>query len=249
MPYGLLLAKKHDAHPCELADLHGRRLAVSVEVDDGRRLAESLVKTLTGSDTIAARRMRENFWQFAPSHKIWLAANHRPRVHGTDLAMWRRMRLIPFAVTIPAEQQDKRLPEKLRAEGPGILAWLVRGCLDWQRHGLGEPEAVKAATAEYRNEQDVIGSFLAEMTFEASTGRLKASKLHAAYVAWCKRTGEHAVNQTRFGRALTERGLEKVTSNGVWYHGIGISEGLEGSEAFWVLAPTRACRELIGEIT
>ena len=226
---GLLLAKHGDSHPTELAALHGMRFVESIETEE-RRLNESLMKSLTGGDQITARRMRENFWQFQPTHKLWLCGNHKPTIRGQDWGTWRRIRLLPFTVTIVDQQQDKKLPEKLKAESPGILAWAVRGCLEWQRQGLGEPEAVKVATAEYRTEQDVVGAFLAEMTYEASTCRCKASTLYGAYVAWCKRTGEHAVNQRRFGAAITERGIERFTNNGVWYRDLGIIEGTDGTE-------------------
>ena len=103
--------------------------------------------------------MREDFWQFNPTHTIFLATNHKPEIRGTDHSIWRRIRLVPFNVTIPDEQQDRQLPEKLRAEYPGILAWAVRGCLDWQRHGLGIPEEIKHATQNYRSEMDIIGTF------------------------------------------------------------------------------------------
>src|SRR5215212_3006671 len=155
----LLLAKKA-SHPTELADLFGSRLVASVETDEGRRLAEGLVKQLTGRDPIKARRMREDFWQFDPTHTVFLATNHRPDVRGTDHAIWRRLKLVPFDVTIPEAEQDKRLAAKLRDELPGILAYIVRGCLEYQREGLGEPEEVKAATASYRSDMDVLANFI-----------------------------------------------------------------------------------------
>ncbi len=129
----LLIVKRGESHPTELAALFGKRLVVTIETDDGRRLAEGLVKQLTGSDKITARRMREDFWQFDPTHKVLLATNHKPEVRGTDHAIWRRLRLIPFDVVIPDEHQDKDLPLKLEAERAGILAWAVQGCLAWGR--------------------------------------------------------------------------------------------------------------------
>src|SRR5215213_6238174 len=136
--------------PTELADLFGARFVASVETDEGRRLAEDLVKQLTGRDPIKARRMREDFWQFDPPHTLFLATNHRPEVKGTDYAIWRRLKLVPFEITIPGAEQDKGLPEKLREELPGILARIVRGCREWQREwqrdGLGEPAEVRSAT-------------------------------------------------------------------------------------------------------
>src|SRR5262245_12321485 len=106
--------------------------------------------------------MREDFWEFPPTHKLILCTNHKPKVRGNDHAIWRRLRLVPFVVTFAEEQQDKQLPEKLRAEAEGILAWIVRGCLEWQRQGLGAAGAVDSATREYRSEQDVVSAFIAE---------------------------------------------------------------------------------------
>jgi putative DNA primase/helicase len=218
-PTGFLVTKKQDAHPTELADLFGKRLIAAVETDEGRRLAEALVKELTGGDRIRARRMHENFWEFSPTHKVVLACNHRPEVRGTDHAIWRRIRLVPFNVVIPDHQQDKRLPEKLKAELPGILAWCVRGCLDWQRDGLGYPPAVESATRSYRADQDVVGAFLLERCVTGSSFRAKASALYESYKEHC---GDHAISLQRFGKQLTERGFRRFTSNGSWYDGIGL---------------------------
>ena len=131
----LLMAKSNESHPTERTDLFGRRLVATIETDEGKRLAESLMKQLTGGDRISARRMREDFWQFEPSHKIFLAANHKPSIRGTDYAVWRRVKLIPFAVTIPESKQDKHLTDKLKSEISGILNWAIRGCLDWLEFG------------------------------------------------------------------------------------------------------------------
>ena len=137
-PAELLMTSKYDRHPTEKADLHGRRLISAIETEQGRKLNEVLVKELTGGDPIRARRMREDFWEFRPTHKVFLATNHKPVITGTDHAIWERIRLIPFTVTIPKEQRDTTLPDKLLAELPGILAWAVQGCLTWQQEGLGE---------------------------------------------------------------------------------------------------------------
>ncbi len=128
-PADFLMVKRGE-HPTAQAGLYGMRFVACVETDEGRRFAESMVKDLTGSERIRARRMREDFWEFDPTHKIILASNHKPTVRGTDHAIWRRIRLVPFAVTIPESEQDKSLPGKLLTELPGILAWCVRGCLD-----------------------------------------------------------------------------------------------------------------------
>jgi putative DNA primase/helicase len=191
----LLMVKQRKEHPAELAALFGKRLIVATESDDGSRLAEGLVKDLTGSEKITARGMYENFWQFGPMHKLFLATNHKPEVRGTDHAMWRRLRLIPFDVVIPDAEQDKKLPDKLRAESSGILAWMVQGCLDWQRQGLGTPDEVMKATATYRTEQDVLATFIADECLVSPACKVKATPLYDAYKNWCDRTGEHEQGQ------------------------------------------------------
>lgn len=220
-----LLTAKANAHPTELADLKGARLAASVEVEEGKRLAESLVKQLTGGDRIKARRMREDFWEFDPTHKILLAANHKPVVRGADHAIWRRIKLVPFEVTIPEHEKDKKLPEKLRAERSGILAWAVRGCLDWQENGLGEPEEVRAATEAYRAEMDVLAAFMEERCVLHEDAYAGATPLYDSYKEWCATAGESAESQTRFGTMLRERGFtsgkDSKTRRKVW-HGIGL---------------------------
>lgn len=148
-PPDLLMMNRRDQHPTQFASLCGKRLVVAVETEQNRRLAESLVKHLTGGDAIACRRMHEDFWVYTPTHKILLACNHRPRIMGTDWAIWRRIRLIPFCMTVGEGQQDKNLGDKLAAEAPGILVWAVCGCLVWQQDGLGEADEVEAATKEY----------------------------------------------------------------------------------------------------
>jgi putative DNA primase/helicase len=221
----LLMKKQSQTHPTERADLFGKRFVACVETEEGCRLAESLVKDLTGGDRQRARRMREDFWEFAPTHKVVLCTNHKPQIRGTDHAIWRRVRLIPFAVTVPPERRDKQLGEKLKTELPGILAWIVQGCLEWQQYGLGEPERVAVATSEYRNEQDVLGAFMADCCLVGHDYRTKASGLYKAYRQWCDNSGErHPITQRQFGAALTERGCERYTNNGTWYRGLALQD-------------------------
>lgn len=222
-PLGMLMARKNEAHPTERADLFGRRFVSCIEVEDGQRLAESLVKELTGGDRIRARFMRQDFFEFTPTHHVWLAVNHKPTVRGTDTGIWRRIKLIPFSVSIPEEEQDKTLPEKLQAERTGILAWAVQGCLAWQQHGLGEPDEVRQATSDYRGEQDVLATFLEERCEVSSYSKVRASELYAAYADWTEKAGEYVLPQRRFGQALTERGFEREKNNGIWYRGLGLT--------------------------
>lgn len=204
-----LLLTKGDTHPTERADLHGKRFVACVEAEDGRRLAESLVKELTGGDKVRARRMREDFWEFDATHKVWLAANHKPTIRGTDHAIWRRVKVIPFTVTIPDHQQDKQLPEKLMHELPGILNWALKGCRQWQDHGLQEPDEVRLATSEYRADSDIIGQFIDQRCVVGKSKEVGTTRLYKNYREWCEKSGERATNMTAFGRQLNERGFTK----------------------------------------
>src|SRR5215217_6102524 len=209
----LLVAKK-GAHPTEVADLFGKRLVASIEVEDGRRLAESLVKQLTGGDKVRARRMRQDFWQFDPTHKVFMAVNHKPEVRGTDTAIWRRLRLIPFEQTIPPAEQDKKLPQKLAAELSGILRWALEGCLQWQREGLQAPEEVRKATGAYRSEMDVIGAFLQDECEIGREFREPFTTLYKRYEEWCEDGGERAETRRKFNARLKERGRFEARRSG-----------------------------------
>lgn len=214
---GLLLESKQERHPTEVADLRGRRFVACVEVGEGRRFAEETVKRLTGSDALKARFMRRDFFEFKPSHKLWLAANHKPIVRGTDEAIWRRLPMVPFVVTFRDEgdrrdgpRKDKALLEKLFKEAPGILAKAVRYAKQWHEDGLQPPAVVIEATREYREEQDLLGSFLDQECLLSSEAWDTSGNLYTAYRNWCEDSGEHVVSQRQFGLALTERGFVRA---------------------------------------
>src|SRR5215204_2604411 len=209
-----LLMVKVNSHPTELADLFGARLVSCMESEEGRRLNEGLVKQLTGRDTISARRMREDFWEFNPTHSVVFGTNHKPEIRGTDYAIWRRLKLVPFDVTIPDAEQDKDLPTKLEAELPGILRWAVEGCLEWQRNGLQEPDEVTTATQAYRSEMDVLAAFIEDVCVEDEEAETPATALHTVYQHWCRDHNETALKQRTFGMRLAERGYRsfKYTS-------------------------------------
>ena len=192
-------------HPTDKASLFGKRLAVAAETGDGDRLDEEKIKALTGGDRISGRKMHQDFWEFDPTHKLLLVTNHRPRIRGTDHGMWRRVRLVPFTVAIPDDRQDKHLPDKLRGEQSGILAWLVQGCLDWQRHGLGLPASVQAATAQYRASEDTLNEFLETCCERDPEGLVGASELLDTYK---RHTGDCAMSAKRLAGLLRERGFE-----------------------------------------
>ncbi|MBZ4192713.1 MAG: DUF5906 domain-containing protein [Candidatus Contendobacter sp.] len=235
----LLMADKQRRHPTEQADLFGKRLVVCQETGEGRRFNETLVKQLTGGDGITARRMHEDFWQFNPTHKLWLSTNHRPEIRGTDHAIWRRIRLIPFNVKFTDDGPARKDPEmeaKLTAELPGILAWAITGCIAWQRDGLKSPAAVADATANYQAEMDVLAAWLTDCCIVGKRYEAKAADLYRSYTAWCEQSHEYPEKQRKFGMCLTERGFERFTSNGVRWRGIGLlsfpTEPTEPTEPF-----------------
>jgi putative DNA primase/helicase len=212
-PSELLMARRDDKHPTMFADLAGKRLVVCVETGDGRHLAESVAKELTSSEPLPARRMRENYWRFTPTHKLVLATNHKPTIRGTDHGIWRRMALVPFeqcywdadkGETGPEDlKADKTLPERLRNEYPAILRWLVAGCLAWQRDGLRMPERVRTATDAYRQQMDVVGQFLREECEQHHLYAVSAGALYQRYKEW-----GGLLSQRRFGDSLSERGFK-----------------------------------------
>ena len=221
----LLVERGYDTHPTGVADLHGLRLAFTHETDERRPLAEGTVKRLTGGDRIKARRMREDFWEFTPSHTLFLLTNHRPTVRGTDDGIWRRLRLVPFDVSIPEEERDLDLPDKLADERDGILTWLVAGHRDWHQDGLAEPERVREATATYRHDEDALARFLGERTHQAPTSTIsvQSSLLFREWSSWCAGEGVEPGTQTAFSRDLTDRGYTNRKSHGntVW-NGLGL---------------------------
>lgn len=206
----LLSRPKGGEIPTDIARLDGPRFVTSSEVDRGRRLAESLVKALTGRDTITARYLYGEFFDFVPQFKLWLSTNNKPVIKGADDAIWRRIMFLRFPVHIPREQRDGELKSKLLAEGPGILAWMVRGCLDWQQHGFNVPPEVIADLAEYRNEMDVLAEFIEDKCNVHPNEWATSSDLYEAYVDWAEEAGlkdKEVLKQRTFGSCLSERGF------------------------------------------
>jgi putative DNA primase/helicase len=211
----------------DIAELAGKRFVVSIEVDEGRRLAEGLIKLLTGGDTVRARFLYQESFEFAPQFKLWLAANHAPRVRHDDSAMWRRILRIPFEHVIAQERRDPSVKARLkdvRESGPAILAWAVEGCLRWQEEGLGVPEVVEEATEQYRLDMDPLRDFIADCCVLAPHAWTPAAKLREAYEKYCKENGErHVLNARDFADGLKARGCQterKHTGRG--WRGIGL---------------------------
>ncbi len=240
-PRGLLMAKRNESHPTELMGLRGARMAWCSEVDESAIWDQAKVKDLASDDPVTAHYMRCDDVEFMPTHKLVIAGNFKPRVDVSDEALFRRLRLVPFTVTIAEAEKDLHLATKLEAELPGILAWAVRGCLDWQRDGLGCPAAVADATAAYRDEQDTVGRFIADRCVvadprDADRIRVGSTAIYQAFCAWCEEQGERGVlNQRRFGEQLARRDFtKKHTERGATYCGLGlaVADGLTGADGF-----------------
>ncbi|MGE5619061.1 MAG: phage/plasmid primase, P4 family [Sphingomonadaceae bacterium] len=213
-PTETLMTKGEGAIPNDLARLQGARYVTAAEASQGRRLDESLVKDVTGGEPIAARFMRGEWFEYRPQFKLWLGTNHKPQISGTDKAIWDRIRLVPFTVRIPDEEQDPGLPARLRSEMPGILRWAVEGCLTWQREGLRPPREVREATEGYRSEMDAIGGFLEECCQIQPGASEKAADIYRVYKGWAERTGERVMSQRSLGLRLAERGFADRRGHG-----------------------------------
>ncbi len=220
------MQQKNEGVRNDLARLKGVRFASAVEIMQGQRLNEALIKEATGGDRITARFLFKEYFEFRPEFKLFLACNHKPEIRGTDEGIWRRVKLVPFEVTIPPEQRDKRLLEKLETELPGILNWAMEGCQEWRRNGLQDPEEITAATASYRQEMDLLALFIDECCQLDEDGEVPTGKLFDAYEEWCKKNGEQPVKKRTFGTMMKERGLrsENKTRDGkTKRHYVGIS--------------------------
>jgi putative DNA primase/helicase len=208
----------------DVARLHSARFVSAVESEDGQKLSEALIKQLTGGEPITARFLRKEFFEFIPEFKIFFTTNHKPIVKGDDEGIWRRIRLIPFTYTVPKEEVDKQLPEKLRNELPGILRWAVDGCIKWQQEGLGEPEEVKAATDEYKEEMDLLSNFLDEHCVIMPAAKVSVNEIHKVYMKWADENGEYPMKLRAFSSRLQMRGFSKrkSTGNKTFFFGIGL---------------------------
>ncbi len=224
VPFSTFLIKKGDAIPNDVAMLHGARFVSASEGEYGSRLAESLVKRLTGGDRISARYLHKEFFEFTPQFKAFLSTNHKPAVRGVDHAMWRRIHLIPFAFTVPKAERDLHLVEKLKEESSGILMWLLAGCLKWQRLGLGAPEEVLQATDSYRQEMDVLSDFIDECCIVQGLARAPVGDLYKTYCEWAGRNGEDALTRRSLTTQLGGRGFSSIQGTGGYYYlrGLGV---------------------------
>jgi putative DNA primase/helicase len=216
-PIETFISSINERHPTDLAGLMGARLVTAVETEDGRRWAESKIKNLTGGDRIAARFMRQDFFEFTPQFKLIIAGNHRPGLRTVDEAIRRRFHLLPFVVTIPAGERDRNLAEKLRREWPGILRWMVDGCIDWQRNGLTPPATVSKATADYLSQEDSLGLWLEERCLLGRAYQSRSTALFEDYKEWAENTNEFVPKQKHFSQKLIDRGFQNDHDRNGWF--------------------------------
>lgn len=225
-PVETILQKRNAGIPNDVARLKGARFVTASEADEGQKLAESLIKQMTGGDTISARFLYGEFFDYKPEFKLWLATNHKPLIKGTDRAIWARVRLIPFDVMIPEEQRDKELVNKLRCEASGIANWMIKGYQLWKSEGhLKASENIIKATGEYKAEMDDLGNFLLDRCEQESRHMVYNKNLFAAYLDWCDAEGLKALSQKTFTLYMKERGfMNRTTNKGKIWLGLKLKE-------------------------
>jgi putative DNA primase/helicase len=225
-----LMAKQESNNTqADLADLCGARFVMTSETEEGQRLAEGRLKRITqGMGRIKVARKYENPFEFDETHKLWIDANHKPAIKSGDAAIWRRLHLIPFTVTISPDDIDRDLWTKLLTEGSGILAWAVRGAVLWFREGLGCPREIAAAGAEYRREMDQIGRFIRDCCVELPNASAVARRLYSSYRQWAEENGQKPIDEAKFSQTMAEHGYSKrETRENNRYDGIGLKTEAE----------------------
>jgi putative DNA primase/helicase len=222
------IKKKETGANNDIARLVGARFVSAIESEDGEQLSESFVKQITGGEPVLARFLRQEYFEFIPEFKVFFTTNHKPVIKGVDEGIWRRVRLVPFNLQLPKEKRDKKLPEKLSLEMPGILNWVIEGCLKWQQTGLNDPKVVMKATSEYKEDMDILGPFLYECCFVPMIDEVKieAKEIFEVYQNWCFKAGEFALKNRAFYRAMETKGFKKQkgAKNKVYIHGVTLKE-------------------------
>jgi putative DNA primase/helicase len=201
-PSETLMAKKNAGPSNDIARLQNVRVVIANEIEDGSLLAESLVKQMTGGDVMTGRFLYREFVDFKPKFKLFIAGNHKPTIRGRDNGIWRRIRLIPFTVTIPPAHRDKHLQGKLRAELPGILNWAIKGCRAWQKTGLAQPQIVTDAVDSYRIEMDLLAAWIDARCLVGPQHACKVREIYGNYSSWAVGGGYKPMSESIFSREL-----------------------------------------------
>lgn len=223
------IKKKETGANNDIARLVGSRFVSAIESEEGERLSESFVKQITGGEPVLARFLRQEFFEFIPNFKVFFTTNHKPIIGGLDEGIWRRVKLIPFNLNLPSHLRDKKLPEKLSLEMPGILNWAIEGCMKWQRSGLKEPRVVAEATGNYKQDMDILGPFLDECCYIEKNNddiRIEAKELYKVYADFCFLSSDTCVKNRAFYRMLETKGFERKRGNynKYFFHGITLHE-------------------------
>ena len=224
------IKKKNDGANNDIARLASARFVSAVESEEGEKLQESLVKTITGGEPILARFLRQEFFEFIPEFKVFFTTNHKPIIGGVDEGIWRRVKIIPFTLNLKPHERDKKLEEKLSLEMSGILNWSLEGYLKWQQSGLKEPMIVKQATGDYKEDMDILAPFLGEICYtdepKNESVKIEAKELYNVYDRWCLNSGERALGNRSFYRMLETKGFGKAkgTGNKTYLTGITLNE-------------------------
>jgi putative DNA primase/helicase len=214
----LMAQSKSGGIPNDIARLFGARMVTAMEGEEKQKLAQSLVKQLTGGDVMTARFLRKEFFEFTPQLKLWMATNHKPKLSGDDPAIWRRVHMIPFNVVIPKDEQDQELPNKLRDEMSGILNWAIKGAIEWNKNGLQPPEEVLAATRGYQSEMDTFSRFCKDAIVDKPDVNTTKAELYHAYCDW-----RHDEGGDELGKAEVAAKMKRL----------GYNEGRSKSERYW----------------
>lgn len=229
----VLMQTPHDRHPTELAQLQGRRVAVSSELEEGQFFNEARVKELTGDDTLSARFMRSDFFEFQMTHKHLVIGNHKPRLKGGDAALARRLVLVPFRASFSGKEKDPDMPAKLKAEAPAILAWMVRGAVAWAAEGLELPAVVSAASHEYLLDHNDVEQWLLDCCERHATGKEKSGHLYASFTQWKLSRGERAPSTVTWAeRMASVADVGRIRSNGTHYTGVRLLSGADAAVEF-----------------
>ncbi|MFJ7950755.1 phage/plasmid primase, P4 family [Lysinibacillus sp. NPDC096418] len=224
------IKKKSDGANNDIARLANARFVSAVESEEGEKLQESLVKTITGGEPILARFLRQEFFEFIPEFKVFFTTNHKPIIGGVDEGIWRRVKIIPFTLNLKPHERDKKLEEKLSLEMSGILNWALEGCIEWQQSGIKEPKVVMDATGNYKAEMDILAPFLDEMCYtdepKNEAIRIEAKELYNVYDRWCSQSGERQIGNRSFYRMLETKGFGKTkgAGNKTFLTGITLNE-------------------------
>ncbi|MFJ7888423.1 phage/plasmid primase, P4 family [Lysinibacillus xylanilyticus] len=223
------IKKKETGANNDIARLVGSRFVSAIESEEGEKLSESFVKQITGGEPVLARFLRQEYFEYIPEFKVFFTTNHKPIIGGLDEGIWRRVKLIPFDLNLPAHKRDKKLPEKLSLEMSGILNWAIEGCLKWQKDGLIEPKVVTKATGLYKEDMDILDPFLVECCYtdkENDQIKIEAKELYNVYDSFCYKSGERTLGNRSFYRMLETKGFKKErgAGNKLYVYGLTLIE-------------------------